>query len=130
MKPIEISKQEFYAIKKALRKKARELSRAQALNFEESEFEDEPEGDPELFLSDRTLPCFFSGFNTPKHFKWIYHFDMDIIHFLNFPCNCDKVRKKLSPIDWPICLTKKKTKYKMHYYLAVHNIGNCPWKEA
>lgn len=120
-KPKRISRDRYKALTYALEEKAYDLS-SNTLSHAIADY-----------FSDSLRPCVFtnSDVEVPEGFNYYYGEDaMDIMHFLNFPCSCEKAAIQDLPLeDQPICLAEVWKDGTVRYYLTVHQIGKCPWKE-
>lgn len=120
-KPIEISRAEYYAIKKALKKKAQKL-----INAHRKSIHYPFVAESSLFFSESPKPCHYEFWNLPHSFKYRYCNPLDeLFHFISFPCSCSK-QAIMNNNEEAICLMKS---FDGKFYLNTHRIGKCTWKE-
>lgn len=110
--PKKISHQEYWAIRKALYKKAVELNKLAGRG--ES---------PQYWFAGSSFPCGLPYI--PGGFRWSVCHNARILHFISWACTCKKRAANYESED-TICIATVKKKY----YLTTHLIGKCPWKMA
>ena len=114
--PQEITRQEYWAIRHALKKRAIAYNRAagRKRNFA-------------YWFSDASYPCGLP--HPPSDYHQRSGYGANTRHFLPWSCDC-KERLVVYEKEETICVVRAVKGGKYHYYLTTHRIGRCPWKRA